>query len=280
MSETNIETPDVSVDAPATPEVKVHPAHEKLLAEIPEPLHAKVAPYLQEQDRNFQQQLEKYTPFKDLIDQGVTPDVISNGINLANAIQNDPLEVFNSLQEYLREQGMLAKDAKQAAKDIMEGESGDDFENLFDEDEIPASLKKELESLREQQNKFQEYTEKQILERETEKELQALEAGMSDLRSKYQISEAHEVAIYNLMNSALASGMELSIEEAAGQLSQMIGGFTPVGAAPATAAPAPTVISSAGGAGVQATSLELPKSDKERRAMLGQLFEEYRKANQ
>ena len=273
-------TPDASIETPeAAPETKVHPAYEKLLAELPEVLHSKVTPYLQDQDRNFQQQLEKYTPFKDFVDQGISPDVIQNGINLANAIQNDPIEVFNSLQTYLKDQGMLASEAKQAAKDIMEGESGDDFENLFEGEEVPNALKKEIDSLRESQAKLEEYTNNQILERETEKELQALEASMADLKSKYNINDAHEVAIYNLMNSALAAGMELSVAEAAGQLSQMIGGFAPVGSV-AGAAPAPTIIGSAGGAGVQAQQVELPKSDKDRRAMLGQMFEEYRRANQ
>lgn len=273
-------TPDVSIDTPeAAPEAKVHPAYEKVLAELPEVLHSKITPLLQEQDKYFQQQLEKYTPFKDFVDQGISPDIIQNGINLANAIQNDPVEVFSSLQSYLQEQGMLASEAKKVAKDIMETESGDDFENLFDEDEVPAALKKELESLRQSQTKLEEYTNNQILERETEKELQTLEAGIADLRSKYNINDAHEVAIYNLMNSALAAGMDLSVAEAAGQLSQMIGGFAPVGAVTG-AAPAPTIIGSAGGAGVQAQSLEMPKTDKERRAMLGQLFDEYRKANQ
>jgi hypothetical protein len=273
-------TPDASIETPeAAPETKVHPAHEKLLAELPEVLHSKVTPYLQEQDKFFQQQLEKYTPFKDFVDQGISPDIIQNGINLANAIQNDPVEVFSSLQSYLQEQGMLASEAKKAAKDIMESESGDDFENLFDDEEVPAALKKELDSLRESQAKLEEYTNNQIMERETAKELEVLEAGIADLRSKYTINDAHEVAIYNLMNSALAAGMELSVAEAAGQLSQMIGGFAPVGSVQ-SAAPAPTIIGSAGGAGVQAQQVELPKSDKERRAMLGQMFEEYRKANQ
>jgi hypothetical protein len=40
------------------------------------------------------------------------------------------------------------------------------------------------------------------------------------------------------------------------------------------------VIGSAGGAGVQAQNLEVPKDDKGKRAMMEQLFKDYQKANQ
>jgi hypothetical protein len=61
MSDETQVTPDQTtetpvVETPAVEEPKVHPAHEKLLAELPEAWHSKVTPYLQEQDKNFQQQ--------------------------------------------------------------------------------------------------------------------------------------------------------------------------------------------------------------------------------
>lgn len=259
-------------------EVKAHPAWDKMLAELPEVLHSKVTPYLQEQDRNFQQQLEKYTPFKEFVEQGVSPDAIASGLNLAYAIENNPNDVYESLQEYLVEQGMLKKDAKEAARNMMEEESGETFENLFDDQEIPNALKKELEELKARQAQQDDYIYQQELEKETETELQALTSDMESIKSQYQISDAHEIAIYDIMQNALNAGREMSVKEAAGQLSQMIGGFVPVGAQQSQAS-APTVMGSEGGAGVQAQQLEIPKSDKEKRAMLAQMFEEYQRAN-
>jgi hypothetical protein len=249
-----------------------------MLAELPEVLHGKVTPYLQEQDRNFQQQLEKYTPFKDFVDQGITPDVITSGLNLAYAIENNPTDVYDSLQEYLVEQGMLKKDAKEAARNMMEEESGEDFENLFDEDEIPSALKKELAELRDRQSQQDDYIYQQELAKETEYELDNITSEMENIKGQYQISDAHEVAIYDIMQNALNAGREISVGEAAAQLSQMVGGFVPFNAQ-APQGSAPTIMGSEGGAGVQAQQIEIPKSDKDKRAMLAQMFEEYQRAN-
>ena len=264
-------------NAPAE-EVKAHPAWDRMLAELPEVLHAKVTPYLQEQDRNFQQQIEKYTPYKELIEQGYSADVLTSGANLVNAMAANPVEVFTNLKEYLADQGMLPKEAAAAAAEIMENESGEDIEDIMDGD-VPASVKKELKDLRAKTEKFENYQNDQALERETEKELASLQRSMDDLKSKYAISEAHEETIYNLMNAALSAGNDITLEQAAQQLSTMIGGFRPVAAAQAQAA-APVVIGSAGGAGVPAQGFEPPKTDKEKRAALAQMFEEYRKSNQ
>ena len=101
---------------------------------------------------------------------------------------------------------------------------------------------------------------------------------MADLKSRFNISEAHEIAMYDLMNAALNAGRELSLAEAAQQLQAMVGPFAATNGQ--VFEPAPTVIGSAGGAGVVAPNLQIPKDDKGKKEMLTQMFEEYRKANQ
>lgn len=278
------QTTEASTDVVATPEVneesgyKAHPAHEKLLAELPEAWHQKVIPHLQEQDKYYQQQMEKYTPYKEYVEQGVPPEVVLGGINLARAIETQPMEVYASLKDYLMTQGLLEEDAQQAARDIMEDESGEDFDEMFDDSEVPSALKKELEELKAFQQQQAEYIESQELEKATAQYVDELSNEMDQLRSKYQISEAHEVAIYDLMNAALNAGREITIAEAAQQLQGMVGQFQPVGGVQSE--PAPMVIGSAGGAGVQVQDLNIPKDDKGKRAMLEQLFKEYKKANE
>jgi hypothetical protein len=265
---------DSSVEAPAE-ETKVHPAYDKLLAELPEAWHSKVTPYLQEQDKYFQQQLEKYTPFKDLVDEGVSADFIRGGLNLANAIESNPTEVYSSLQTYLKDQGLLAEEAKQVAQDMMEEESGEDFEDMFDGEKIPKALQKEIDALKAQQAESQDYIYQQELAKETDRYTVELESEMAQLKATHSINEAHEVAIYDIMNSALNAGREITVAEAARQLSQMIpGGFAPAGQAEA----APTIVGNAGGAGVVAPDLSVPKDDKGKRAMLAQMFDQYNKS--
>lgn len=272
-AETNV------VDASANEsEYKAHPAHEKLLSELPEAWHQKIIPHLQEQDKYYQQQMERFTPFKEYVDQGVSPEVILGGINLARAIESQPTEVYASLKDYLLSQGLLEEDARQAAKGIMEEESGEDFDEMFDDSEIPSALKRELQELRALQEEQSDYIQSQELERATADYTVELENEMGTLRAQFNITEAHETAIYDLMNAALNAGREISVADAAKQLQGMVGTFQRVGAVPAESAP--MVIGSAGGAGVQAQNLEVPKDDKGKRAMMEQLFKDYQKANQ
>lgn len=267
-----------TTESDSSSEQKVHPAYEKLLSEIPEAWHQKVIPHLQEQDKFYQQQMEKFTPFKEYVDQGVSPEVILGGINLARAIESQPTEVYASLKDYLLSQGLLEEDARQAAKEIMEDESGEDFDDMFDDSEIPSALKKELQELRALQEEQSDYIQSQELEKATAEYTVELETEMNTLRSEYSISEAHEMAIYDLMNAALNAGREITVAEAAKQLQGMVGPFQKTGATQAE--PAPMIIGSAGGAGIQAQNLEIPKDDKGKRAMMEQLFKDYQKANQ
>jgi hypothetical protein len=269
-----VSTPEASNES----EYKAHPAHEKLLSELPEAWHQKVIPHLQEQDKYYQQQMEKYTPFKEYVEQGVTPEVILGGINLARAIETQPTEVYASLKDYLVGQGLLEEDAKQAAKTIMEEESGESLDDIFDDSEVPSALRKELKELKEFQAKQTEYMEKQELEKATAEYTVQLESEMATLRNNYSISDAHEVAIYDLMNAAINAGREISVADAAKQLQAMVGTFQKAGAT--SPDQPPMVVGSAGGAGIQAQNLSVPKDDKGKKAMMQQIFEDYKKANQ
>ena len=259
-------------------EYKAHPAHERLLSELPEAWHQKVIPHLQEQDKYYQQQMEKFTPFKEYVEQGVSPEVILGGINLARAIETQPTEVYASLKDYLIGQGLLEEDARQAAKGIMEEESGEDFDDMFEDSEIPSALKREIQELRALQEEQAGYIERQELDKATAEYTVELESEIATLRRDYSISEAHEAAIYDLMNVAINAGREISVADAARQLQAMVGPFQKAGATGAEQPP--MIIGSAGGAGIQAQNLAVPKDDKGKKAMMQQIFEDYKKANQ
>ena len=111
------EAPEAPVDSgpprpemPAETESKVHPAYEKLLAELPEAWHEKVIPHLQEQDKNFQSQLEKYSPLKEFME--YDPNVLRDSLKLADVAVNDPVSLYRNLADHLRSQGMLEEAAE------------------------------------------------------------------------------------------------------------------------------------------------------------------------
>lgn len=278
--ETNGVTPeqaaDVSAEAPAVEEPKVHPAWDKMLNELPEAWHSKVAPYLQEHDKNVQSQLEKFTPFKEYVDQGVSADLIASGINLARAIETQPLEVFSSLRDYLIEQGAMPAEAAQQAAEIMEDQSGQEVEDIFDT--VPKELRSKIDELEEFKSRQEQLMYEQEMEKATAQYTSELEAEMATLRQSYQITEQHEIAMYDLMNAALNAGREITLADAAKQLQGMVGTFQPVGAT--SSEPAPMIVGSAGGAGVLAPNIGVPKDDRGKKEMLAKMFAEYSKASQ
>jgi hypothetical protein len=275
IADQTTETPVVETQAE---EPKVHPAYEKLLSELPEAWHQKVTPHLQEQDKYFQQQLEKYTPFKKYVEEGIPVELIEGGLSLARSLEEDPVDTYVRLQSYLKQQGMLPEEAQQAAKDAMEEASGEDFDDLFDGEEVPKALKKELDALRAKTEEVENWRNEQQLAKDTEEYTMQLDADMARLREVHTINPAHEKAIYNLMDAALASGREITVAQAAKELSDMIGGLP--SAQPQGGEPAPMVIGSAGGAGVIAPDLSIPKDSQGKKEMLVKMMEEYRRANQ
>lgn len=265
------------VETPAAEETKVHPAYEKLLSELPEAWHQKVTPHLQEQDKYFQKEMEKYSGFKKYVEEGVPIELIEGGLSLARSLEEDPVDTYVRLQSYLKQQGLLPEEAKQAAKDAMEDASGEDFEDLFEGEEIPAALKKELEALRAKTEEVENWKTQQELAKDTEAYTQQLDEEMGKLREVHSISIAHEKAIYNLMDAALAAGREMSVAQAARELSEMIGGFP---SASAAGEPAPMVIGSAGGAGVIAPDLSIPKDSQGKKDMFVKMMQDYQRSNQ
>lgn len=281
MSDETQVTPEQTTEAntpvveSAVEEPKVHPGWDKMLAELPTAWHDKVAPYLIENDKNVQSQLEKYTPFKEFVDEGISADLIKGGLNLANAINTNPTEVYSSLKDYLATQGLLPEEAAQAAADIMEEQSGEDFEDMFDSEKVPAALKKEIDALKAKTDEVENWRNEQELAKATEEYTTQLESEMAQLKEGYNLTEAHEIAIYDLMNTALNAGRDITVAEAARQLQQMIGSFAPAGGEVA-----PTIVGSSGGAGIPAPDRSIPKDNAGKKAMLAAMFDQYNKANQ
>ena len=267
------ETQDQATEAPQeteAPEAKPHPAHEKLLAELPEAWHSKVTPHLQDMDRNVQQQLEKYSPYKQFIDDGVDPDYLNKSVQLARAIAENPVEVHGNLTKALMDQGLLRKDAEEQASEIMEENS--DESSLYEED-IPDSVKKQMEAQRAELDAIKGQMSEQELSRQTDVELKAINAEFDDLKSKYEVSPAQEQAVIELMESGLARGEMMSVYQAAKKLVEITGsGFKKAGQADLSQPNAPTVVGGDGGNGVPFESVEVPKDEKAKREMLADMF--------
>ena len=279
LDDLSLETPEIesadleTSEAPAGESFKAHPAHEKLLAELPEAWHQKVLPHLQEQDKYYQQQMEKFSPYKDFIENNIDADYINQSIQLAKAISEDPVTIHENLTRALMAQGLIQEQAEEAAAEIMEE---DDF---YEESELSPKLKKELAARDAKLEELQAQLSEQDFERQTAQEYEIIEAELSGLRDVYQVTDQQEQAIIELMESAIARGQDISVIDAAKKLVSITGvGFKKLGVADATGLDAPIVVGSSGG--VPFESVTIPKDEKAKKAMLSQMFERELKARQ
>ncbi len=274
MSEENINVEQVDApaveapEAPAAPAVeepKVHPGWDKMLAELPEAWHDKVSPYLIENDKNVQAQLEKFTQFKEFIDADLKPEVIRDSIRLAEIALNDPAYLYRTLGEQLRSQGLLEEAAvADAQADAIDESSDDDYE-------LSPALKKEFEARDAILQQQQEYLESVQYEAQVAQETAALEADIAEINARYDIPANVMERIYKVLEMQLQTDENATIYTAARELAEVTGiRYAERGANPAT--PAPTVLGANGGAGVPSDGITVPKDDKGKREMMAQLM--------
>jgi hypothetical protein len=256
--------------APSEPvgSAKPHPAHEKLLAELPEAWHQKVLPHLQEQDKYFQQEIERYSPYKQFVEDGVDPAYINQSMQLAQAISRDPVTVHKNLTSALMQQGLIREEAEKAADEIIE-----ETEGIYGDDELPESVKRELQRRDVELDQIKQQMSQQEFEKATEYELQNINKEFESLTASYEVSPAQERAILELMDAAAARGTDLSVVQAAKKLVEITGsGFKKKGSGDSLAPPAPTVLGGSGGNGVPFENVEIPQDSKAKKEMLAQMF--------
>lgn len=247
---------------PAQEDAKVHPAYEKLLAELPEAWHNKVIPHLQEQDKFFQQQIEKFTPLKEFAD--YDPNMIRDSIKLADVAINDPVALYRNLAEHLRSQGLI-EEAAAADEAADEAEESGDYE-------LDPAIKKEFERRDAQLKEQQEYLENIQYEKQVEEESRILEAQIGEMTSKYDIKPETLDSILKLMEVQLQRGEDATIYTAARELANITGIKYSL-KTDLPKADAPFIVGSGGGAGVPSDAVNIPADAKGKKAMLEQMFQ-------
>lgn len=84
----------------------INPSWQEYLNEIPQEYHDKVTPAFEKWDRGVQERFQKvhsqYEPYKRFIDSGIDPSSIEFGINLLNAVENNPRLVYDNLGTYYK----------------------------------------------------------------------------------------------------------------------------------------------------------------------------------
>lgn len=80
-----------------------NPNFQPLLNELPQDLHSKVIPHLQQWDRGVQDRFGKlqsdYAPWKPILGSGATPEMVQNGLSLMNLLDTNPEALWKALGE-------------------------------------------------------------------------------------------------------------------------------------------------------------------------------------
>lgn len=257
------DAPDAEIAAPPQADEKVHPAYEKLLSELPTAWHDKVIPHLQEQDKNFQQQLEKYTPLKEFLD--YDPNQLRDSLKLADVAVNDPVSLYRNLAEHLRSQGLI--DEAQAADEVAdEAEEADDGDY-----EMDPAIKKEFDRRDAQFSQQEEYIQGIEYQKEVDRETVILDQQITEMTNKYDIPAPTVDRILRLMEVQLERGEDATVYTAARELAEITGiKYSVRGDLPK--ADAPFIVGNNGGAGIPSESMTIPKDEKGKKAMLEQMF--------
>jgi hypothetical protein len=86
-----------------------NPAWQEYLEPIPQEYHEKVRPVLEKWDKGVQERFnqvhQQYEPWKPIIDAGVDPETASFSINLLNAINENPQQVWEAIGNYYQLNG-------------------------------------------------------------------------------------------------------------------------------------------------------------------------------
>jgi len=81
-----------------------NPAWQPFLDALPTSLHSQVTPLLEQWDKGVQQRFEaiheEYAPYKQFKEQSVDPETIGYALNLVNALNENPEQVWKSMGEY------------------------------------------------------------------------------------------------------------------------------------------------------------------------------------
>lgn len=83
----------------------INPNFQPLLSELPQDLHGKVLPHLQQWDKGVNERFEKlqsdYAPWKPILS-SATPDVVQNSLALMNLLETNPKGLYEALRESYR----------------------------------------------------------------------------------------------------------------------------------------------------------------------------------
>jgi hypothetical protein len=177
-------TPDESQEGTG-----LNPAWNDLMQVVPSQLHSLVTPHLQKWDQNYQEgigkvhsEYESWKPFKEA---GIAPEQVTYGLQLLDAIEQRPQEIFDALKNYLQ-----IDDNQEVNDQTLEDEQGQESTPI-DLASIPefqqmAEMVKAMAELTVQQNSAQAESQ---ADTELEQEFESAKQQFGEFDEKWVITQ-------------------------------------------------------------------------------------------
>jgi len=179
---------------PETPQVdpaevvKGNPAWGEILDKTPAALHPMMTPVFEKWDKNFQEVQTKYAPYKDFVDQGITPEQINQSLQVLQLLNTQPRTVYDQMvATFGDEWGLTKQEAEQVAQQVQgqqeqtpEYDLSQQQSNVIDIEKDPRFVQ-----MRQQMDTMAQYLAGQIQQTEQQQVEEALDKEVAGLEQKY-----------------------------------------------------------------------------------------------
>jgi hypothetical protein len=236
-----------------------NPNFQPLLNDIPQDLHQKIIPHLQQWDKNFNDRVGKlqsdYEPWKPVLNSGATPDMVQTGLNILNLLERDPKALYDALVENYK----FEQEQQQAGPVTGQGQQ--------QQQEDPYDLR-----FKQMEQNFTTVAQHVLDIRRQEQEAQA------DAIVAQEFSQAHKKLgdfDDNWVRAHCIADPNLSVEQAASNYQQWYN------AEMAKHGARPLITGSSGSGGVPGSQVDVTKlSGQQTRGLVADMIRQARAANQ
>lgn len=198
-----------------------YPAHyAELLDGLPAEFHSTVAEKIKKWDQNatsMQQKVhQQYAPYKPFIERNVDPTAITTALGFADALNANPMAVFEQLKQHLTEAGML----EEAAAVAEEQREFVEDQQLQVKDPRVDQLAQQHELLMQRFQQDEQIKVQQAAEQEVDSEFEELESITGKLPDEFK----REIALraITLSNARPAGSPPVTVKEAFISLQQFM----------------------------------------------------------
>jgi len=249
----------------------LNPNWEPVLKEMPEIFHEKLKGHFSQWDDNYRnletskkELEEKYSPYQQYI--GVDPQAIQYGLTMLQRVQQSPLELYRSLEQYVRQQGLLEDPDQQTP----EGED-------LSDDPYRQEYEQRLAQLDEQQQGIQQYIQQQAYEAEVQTNEQEVDKQVQAVIAKYGDKAVNVDDL--LMRMFVQAQQQNGQFDAEAAYQQQLGTFKALYAQQnGSSRPAPNVLP-AGGSTAPTTEVNPAEMNEEQRAAYFKQLLDFANAN-